>query len=157
MARPTVLVSWIGHADLQAMAADLNETERRKVLAGVQLSGKHGEAPGPIKTMLANMPVDEVHLLSNYSQAASHAYAGWLGGGARLHQVKLPDPTDYSRVFEAADAALNKITSHKQRGAPSTAEANRRPSGLKATLEPEWPPLRMKIALPLLGSQILTA
>jgi len=103
-----VLVSWIGHADLLAMADDLGDAGK-ELLSAAKITGKYGEKPGPVKTAVASGQFEEVHLLSNYPDIVHKPFSKWLGGRPTIHPVELKDPTDYVKVFEAADHALGEI------------------------------------------------
>jgi DNA-binding NtrC family response regulator len=105
MAVPRILVSWIGHADLLAMADDLGEAGR-ELLAAAKVSGKPALKPGPVKTAVSQGNFHAVHLLSNYAAAVHKPFARWLGGNPTIHPVELADPTDYIGVFEAVDGVL---------------------------------------------------
>jgi DNA-binding NtrC family response regulator len=109
MPRRTTLVSWIGHADLLAMGEDLGDAGR-EVLSRIRVQGRPGDRPGPIKTALARGVFDAVHLLSNYPDEVHQPFMEWLGRDADLHRVELPNPTDYSGVFRAADTTLARVT-----------------------------------------------
>src|SRR5262245_42470107 len=89
-----ILASWIGHADLLAMADDLGEAGQ-ELLAAAKVRGKYGEKPGPLKAAVSQGSFDEVHLLSNYPEIVHKPFATWLGGKPVIHHVELADPTDY--------------------------------------------------------------
>ena len=57
MSRSRILVSWIGHADLLAMADDLGE-DGKKLLAEAKIGGKNVEKPGPLKTAVSRERFD---------------------------------------------------------------------------------------------------
>jgi DNA-binding NtrC family response regulator len=109
-----LLVSWIGHADLMAMADDLGAAGQ-DLLAGAKVRGKLGEKPGPLKTAVAHGQFDEVHLLSNYPQVLHKPFAHWLGGKPAIHAVALSDPTDYPQVFRGVDAVLADLVGKSQK------------------------------------------
>src|ERR1051326_3348878 len=109
-----VLVSWIGHADLLAMADDLGEAGQ-ELLAVAKVKGKYGEKPGPLKTAVSCGSFDEIHLISNYAEVVHKPFAAWLGGKPTIHRVELTDPTDYPRVFRAADGVLAALASRTQK------------------------------------------
>lgn len=104
MPRSRLLVSWIGHADLRAFAPTLAPEERRALLKIV--GDNPVEAPGPIKTLLANERFDEVHLLSNYGVRWDRPFGSWLGCKPKVHRVELDKPTDYARIFDIANTEL---------------------------------------------------
>jgi DNA-binding NtrC family response regulator len=109
MHKKRVLVQWIGHSDLRAMAASLPETQRDEIMRQVK-----GEVPregdlGPIKTLLTTEHFDEVRLLSNYFPAWNKKFVSWLGLKAEVVAVDLKKPTDYKAIFAIADAELAAI------------------------------------------------
>ncbi len=104
-----ILASWIGHADLVAMADDLGDAGK-ELLAAAKINGKVGEKPGPLKTAVSRERFDEVHLLSNYPAVVHKPFATWLGGKPVIHRVELTDPTDYPQVFREVDRVLAEIT-----------------------------------------------
>jgi hypothetical protein len=103
------LVSWIGHADLVAMAGELPEKERARVLDTLKAKADSSRQGGPVRTLLTNESFDEIHLLSNYQPFLAEWFAKWLGGNLKIHQVKIANPTDYASIFRAADAVLSSI------------------------------------------------
>src|SRR5271155_326652 len=105
MAKHSILVSWIGHADLLAMIDDLGEAGQ-ELLAAAKIRGKYGEKPGPLKTAVSQGQFQEVHLLSNYPEIIHKSFVTWLGGKPVIHHVELADPTDYPQVFRAVDGML---------------------------------------------------
>ncbi|HKB40641.1 MAG TPA: hypothetical protein VKD72_29720, partial [Gemmataceae bacterium] len=111
-----ILVSWIGHADLLAMADDLGEAGK-ELLAAARITGKYGEKPGPVKTAVSQGQFDEVHLLSNYPEVVHKPFSTWLGGKPIIHPVELTDPSDYSQVFRVVECVLAEVTG-KQRRTP---------------------------------------
>ncbi len=111
---PRILVSWIGHADLRAMASQLPEKARDAVLRHV--GGDHSPRrglKGPVRTLLDSVYFDQVHLLSNYDAAVSKDFRKWLGRPATVHLTKLKDPTDYGAIFVAVDAVMGEIAADR--------------------------------------------
>lgn len=109
MAKQRVLLQWIGHSDLRAMAASLPMTQRDEIMKQVK-----GEVPkegdlGPIKTLLQTQTFDEVRMLSNYKMEWNKRYITWLGIAADIVQVELGKPTDYRAIFQFADHELGKV------------------------------------------------
>lgn len=104
-----LLFSWIGHADLAAMAASLPDDLREEVFAGFRLPRVGRGEPGPLKCLLDRETFDEIHLLSNYGSTVDRHYLEWLGGQPTLHPVKLKNPSDYDEVFRAADSRLASV------------------------------------------------
>lgn len=114
MADTRTIVSWIGHADLLAMADDLGDAGR-ELLAGLKISGRAIEKPGPLKTAVQHGKFDEIHLLSNYPDAVHAPFIAWLGAEASIHPVEVTDPIDHSQVFQAADRVLGTVTRRRGR------------------------------------------
>jgi len=111
MSSRRLLFSWIGHADLRAMAASLSDDERKEVLKGVNPPKPLTNQSGPLKCLLDNERFDEIHLLSDHSAFKNRHYAKWIGGDPVLHPVKLKNPTDYPEVFKVADSELASVVS----------------------------------------------
>jgi DNA-binding NtrC family response regulator len=109
-----ILASWIGHADLMAMADDLGQAGQ-ELLGAAKVRGKYGEKPGPLKTAVSQGSFDEVHLLSNYPEIVHKPFATWLGSKPVIHHVELPDPTDYPQVFRVVDGVLEQLAAKVQK------------------------------------------
>lgn len=103
----TVLVSWVGHADLRAFAASLPEGDRNALIG--TLGQGRADSPGPLKTLLDVQSFDEVHILANYEKRWVTGYCKWLGHAAKVHAVSLKDPTHYGTIFAASDTVLGSI------------------------------------------------
>src|SRR5262249_46706187 len=108
MASRRILVSWIGHTDLLAMADDLGEAGK-ELLAAAKVSGKYGEKPGPLKTAVSREQFGEGHLLSNYPAIVHKPFTTWLGRKPVIHTVDVPDPTDYTKLFEVSNRVLAQV------------------------------------------------
>ena len=104
-----LLFSWIGHADLRAMAAGLPPDQRQDVLMGLKPPTPLAGQTGPLKCLLDAEPFDEIHLLTDHGASKDRPYVKWLGGSPTLHAVKLADPTDYAEVFRTVDAVLASV------------------------------------------------
>jgi hypothetical protein len=109
MTKRRVLVQWIGHSDLRAMAAGQADAKRDEILRKIGGTLPRAGDVGPIKTLLNTQSFDEVHLLSNYSADWSKRYIAWVGVECELVRVDLDKPTDYPAIFKIADAELSKI------------------------------------------------
>jgi len=109
MATRRILFSWIGYADLRAMAASLPAEAQKEVLKGINPPTPAPNQPGPLKCLLDKERFDEVHLLSDHGAAKNRQYINWLGGDPVLHPVKLDNPTDYPDVFKVVDAELASV------------------------------------------------
>ncbi len=106
--RKRILVSWVGHADLLALASESSDAQRQRVCKAIGKPVPRDVGVGPIKTVVANCDFGEVHLIADGPDWLLKAYVKWLDGRAKMHTVKLPDPTDYAAVFHAADKVLAK-------------------------------------------------
>jgi DNA-binding NtrC family response regulator len=107
MARTSVLVSWIGHADLRALATRLPERSRADLTR--DLPPGRSEGDGPLKTLLDQLQFDEVHLLSNYGQKKNRLALRALGLKATPHAVQFESPIDHAELFRIADGKLREI------------------------------------------------
>lgn len=113
MAKRKVLLQWIGHSDLRAMAASLPEADRDEIMNQVKGErAKQGDL-GPIKTLITTQQFDEVRLLSNYQTSWNKKYVSWLGIKAEIVPVDLRKPTDYKAIFQIADNELSAIRNRK--------------------------------------------
>jgi DNA-binding NtrC family response regulator len=115
MTKRSILVSWIGHTDLLAMADDLGQAGK-ELLAAAKVYGKYGEKPGPLKTAVSRERFGEVHLLSNYPALVHKPFATWLGVKPIIHSVDLADPTEYTKLFEVSNIVLAQVTQQTRRG-----------------------------------------
>ena len=100
MANQSILVSWIGNADLFGMR---NPENKEKI--------------GPLKTAVTLGQFDQIHLLSNYCDADNKGIEKWLGCNPVIHPVELVDPTDYDEIFRCTNRFLtevSKITARSQ-------------------------------------------
>ena len=117
MARRKVLVQWIGHSDLRALAESLSPARKKKLLERIQSEpGKAGDL-GPTKTLLNKHDFDEVRLLSNYDREWNTRFQSWLGAPSTMVEVELDKPTNYAAIFGIADcelAALKKSETWSQ-------------------------------------------
>ena len=105
-----ILVQWIGHSDLRAMAPSLPASKRDEILKEIGSQKPRSGDLGPTKTLLSTRAFDEVHLLSNYPTTWNKQFTKWLEcKNATIVPVKLAKPTDYKAIFELADAELAKV------------------------------------------------
>mgnify|MGYP003352426360 CR=1 FL=1 len=102
MAKHRILVQWIGHSDLRALAASLSQPRREKILSVIKGDAAREGDLGPTRTLLSGRHFDEVHLLSTYDSEWNTWFQDWLELRTELVEVKLERPTDYSRIFEIA-------------------------------------------------------
>ncbi len=116
MAMKRVVVQWIGHSDLRALAASLPAAQRDEIMQHVKGEPAREGDVGPIKTLLNTQGFDEVRLLSNYPAAWNKRFVAWLGVKAEVVAVELKKPTDYKAIFPIADAELSAIRHRKEWG-----------------------------------------
>ena len=114
MASSRLMVGWIGHADLSAMAAELSPAWRGKLERALEKRPLSGVRQGPIRTLVEQEPFDDIHLLCNYAPFLGRWYAEWLPGKVRVHQVEIANPTDYPSIFRASDFVLREVTGHRR-------------------------------------------
>lgn len=113
MPRKRILLQWIGHSDLRALAADSPKSHSDKIMAEIR-----GQLPqqgdlGPTKTLLNTQHFDEIRLLSTYPHDFNKWFATWLGGKPQVVEVTLGKPTDYAAIFEIANRELESLRSAK--------------------------------------------
>ena len=106
MVRKRVLVQWIGHSDLRAMAASLSSAERGELMQLLK-----GQLPdvgmvGPTATLIRSQSFDEIRLLTNYPEKWNTRYEEWLGVPVGMVPVTLEKPTDYAAILAVTDAEL---------------------------------------------------
>ena len=114
MEKPRLLSSWIGNADLYALAENLDGKPKERVLASLPPRSARSDRTGPIQTLLEHEPFDEVHLLSNFSKFATRQFANWLNGSVTVHDVKLDNPTDYPQIYRHVQRVLQQITTTRK-------------------------------------------
>lgn len=64
---------------------------------------------GPIKTLVVHENFEHVFLLNNFGSEIGRIYQEIIDADSTLVEVDLDSPTDYEKVFHAADSALNEI------------------------------------------------
>lgn len=112
MRKTRLVMQWIGHSDLRALAASLPTSQRDMILSVIKGDPREGDL-GPIKTLLTTQEFDEVRLLSNYPADWNELYCKWLETEAVVVPAKLEKPTDYQAIFEIADGELAAIRRRK--------------------------------------------
>jgi hypothetical protein len=112
MNKRRVLVAWIGHSDLKAMAASLKSLEGDEILAKLPGATPSTGDLGPIKTLVDSEPFNEIRLLSNFPAQWNKLYRGWLDKKPTIIPVDLERPTDYPAIFRIADAELGALARH---------------------------------------------
>lgn len=113
MAKRKVLVQWIGHSDLRALAATLSTARRKQLLDRIGGEPPKGDDQGPTKTLITTQTFDEIRLLSNYDSSWNRWFQAWLGVPTKIREVELAKPTDYSAIFEISDRELSEIKQGK--------------------------------------------
>jgi hypothetical protein len=89
-----VLCSWIGYADLQALAQELDDEASRRIYEAIGRAKSRVDTPGPIRTLVGVEAFDEVHLLCDQPK--------WLGS---LFARRISPKTTYShRIIEVGGA-----------------------------------------------------
>jgi len=114
MKKKRILTSWIGYADLRAMALSLPVSKRTKLLKRFSIPEGPVDESGPIKTLLHNDQFDEIHLLRNYKTAINDLFSNWLGQEVHIHQVDLSNPTDYPAVFSVVNETLGSMLRNRR-------------------------------------------
>lgn len=84
----SVVVSWIGKRDLDAVDAEAGD--------------------GPVLATLRTVQPDQTYLLYNYLPANVAPYLEWLGsrapGELDARHARLSSPVDYTEIYKAAEA-----------------------------------------------------
>lgn len=113
MERRKVLLQWVGHSDLRALATSSSEARRKAILAVIGGAAATKGDLGPTKTLVETRKFDEIRLLSNYPKDINKWFAEWIGETAIVSQVVLDTPTDYGAIFEIASQELDKLRTSK--------------------------------------------
>jgi len=87
MNKRRVLVAWIGHSDLKAMAASWKNSAGAAILAELGGAQPTAREIGPIKALVDAEPFDEIRLLSDFRPAWNKANAQLSGFAARIRAV----------------------------------------------------------------------
>jgi hypothetical protein len=106
IAKHRILIAWIGHSDLRALAAMLAPADAAAVMERVKGEIPEAGENGPIKTLLDLESFDDVRLLSNYPDKFNKMYRQWLGHRVAIEPLELDNPVDYSKIFKLADTEL---------------------------------------------------
>ena len=105
-----VLLSWIGHTDLRAMAAEQSPEIRQRINDITGMGGQFQGGMGPVKTLLEAVPFDRVYFLSTYPKDITELFLHWLGQEAEARYTALTNPTEYGAIFAAVDTEMQAIT-----------------------------------------------
>jgi DNA-binding NtrC family response regulator len=124
-----MLFSWIGSADLNAMAEGLPDAEKDELFNDNGVKRFKVTGGGPVKTLLNSQEFEDVHLLCNQSSKIAQWYQKWLNLPVTMHYVNLDDPTDYSEIYKEINNLLEdrvssdveKLTFHLTPGTPAMA------------------------------------
>jgi DNA-binding NtrC family response regulator len=114
MPKRRVLVQWIGHNDLRALARSLPTAKAKKISDRIRVDPSTENDKGPTKTLLTRQHFDEVRLLSNYDNEWNRLFKSWLSTPVTLVEVELSNPTDYAAIFQIADRELSRIKNSKE-------------------------------------------
>lgn len=111
-----ILISWVGHTDMNAFAAACPDAVPlvQKAL-GERYRGEV-QPPGPMKAASEFIDFDAIRVIGDYDQALLTHYAKWVGTQCQASRVELDDPTDYSSVYLAAESALREAFGEPARG-----------------------------------------
>ena len=104
-----ILVSWIGHTDLLAMARTATAKLRKEV---AEFVGKdwNVEGSGPVKGLVSGEEFKEIHLISSCPSSINKAFAKWLGQKATIHRVQIQDPTDHAQILEVVQPIVSGLS-----------------------------------------------
>jgi DNA-binding NtrC family response regulator len=116
MVKRKVLVQWIGHSDLRALAASLPSTKQKKILDVIKGEAARDGDIGPTRTLLSAQQFGEVRLLSNYDKDWNKWFQAWLKIPTTMIEVELEKPTDYTGIFQIANQQLAAIKESKTWG-----------------------------------------
>ncbi len=91
-----ILVAWLGMTDIKAGKGEL------------------GDQLGPIGQAVVTDRYDGIWLLSDHPPGTNQAFTAWLnqhaqGAAIEVERAKLPSPTDYFAISQAAMALLEKL------------------------------------------------
>lgn len=107
------LVTWIGNTDLWALYATLKLKREKavieKVFAEQGIPMREVDGSGPVQGLLAGEEFTEIHILSNYSAAATKLYTTWLNRKVKTHPASLTNVTDHSQILETVTPILDKL------------------------------------------------
>lgn len=110
----SILVSWVGHADLLTWAVGLPPPNRAKIEAAVGKSTPKDGAPGPLRAAMGYETYDEIHLLADSHVPSAREFGEALGKPACVHEVSLKSPIDYLSVFSETERVLQEICASKK-------------------------------------------
>ena len=116
--RRRILVSWVGHTDLNGFASG-QTSDAELVREALRDRFKADEPPmGPIKAAAEAREFDEVHLIGDYPPDLLKRFGRWIGRHVRTKRVEIANPTDYSAVYTAAEHLLSEVARQDKNGPP---------------------------------------
>jgi transcriptional regulator with PAS, ATPase and Fis domain len=105
-----ILVTWVGHTDLNAWSRNAKLTASLQESIKIILKGKNpADGDGPIKTLLDEEAFTQVHLIGNYDRALLQQFSKWLKVTATIHTADIKNPTDHARIFQVVDPILESL------------------------------------------------
>jgi len=105
-----VLISWIGHTDLKALAPEVPDRMRKRISDIVRgRMDPPEDGKGPLKTMVEAREFDAIHLLADIPADIAKRFVAWLGVPAKVHKVDVHSPANYEGIFETASSVLEGI------------------------------------------------
>jgi DNA-binding NtrC family response regulator len=104
-----ILVTWIGHTDLKAMALSLPADERAVIAEIVKTEIEPDNGPGPVRALLDKEKFSQIHLLSNYGLVVTKQFAGWIKRRSVTHNVDLKNPSDHGQILDVVRPVLASI------------------------------------------------
>lgn len=116
MKKKNILISWLGHTDLRAMAQDSTPATKKaieEVIGTFDENMKLGL--GPIKTLTTQVKFDSFYLLSNYKGNLNKAFATWVACNPAIWDVELKNPTDYHEVYSIVEGKLKSLYTNEGR------------------------------------------
>ncbi|TWU34902.1 Transcriptional regulatory protein ZraR [Novipirellula artificiosorum] len=64
---------------------------------------------GPVKSLLDQESFDQIHLLSDYTPAASNEFASWLDRKVKIHVVAVKNPSDHGALLDIVRPILQGL------------------------------------------------
>ncbi len=104
-----ILVTWIGHTDLKAMAAKLPARLRKAFAKVIRGEIEEVSGDGPVKALLDKEKFNQVHLLSNYDSKIAKHYASWIKCRTVTHTLELENPSDHGQILAVVRPLLDSI------------------------------------------------
>ncbi len=112
----SILVSWLGYADLKGMASSLPQKMQAEI---AQITKHKGDWPtggmGPVQTCIGQMAFKKVYLLSNFPATINSQCAKHYGPQVEIIPVTLENPTDYKSIYQISLDALQAITQRESK------------------------------------------